>query len=106
MWITKTQSHAKLFSNGPTLKLKRRRQMKKINLDWDEDGGHMRAHKLALAAIESSSLSEDEQELIYTDRFFKELNKIQRRSKRNFDEGLKKFTPAKKKYPLLRISAI
>lgn len=80
--------------------------MKKIDLNWDEDGGHMRAHKMALAAIESSSLSEDEQDLIYTDRFFKELHRIQRRSKRNFDEEPKKFIPAKKKYPLLRISAI
>jgi len=80
--------------------------MKKIDLNWDEDGGHMRAHKMALAAIESSSLSEDEQDLIYTDRFFKEISRIQRRSKRNFDEEPKKFKPPKKKYPLLRISAI
>jgi hypothetical protein len=79
--------------------------MRKIHKDWDEDGGHMKAHKRAIEVTGIPGLSEDDQEMLYKERFFKELAKIQRRAKKNFDEGPKKFVSVKKKY-LVRSSTM
>ena len=81
--------------------------MREINADWDEDGGHRRAHSRALEGTTISGLSEDDQEMLYNERFFKELAKIQRRAKKNSDnEPKQKLNAIKKKFPLLRISGI
>jgi len=81
--------------------------MNKMHVDWEEDGIQRRAHTKALEGTDIAGLSEDDQELLYKERFFKELSRIQRRAKKNSENEPKvKLKAIKKKYPLLRINAL